>query len=63
MNKMHKEERLVSVRIRRSHYRFLRVRLERLFGDIAFALCLNIAYSFFDARRESHPFSSVGSVT
>ena len=29
--------------------------IELLSGDIAFALCLNIAYSFFDARSEFQP--------
>lgn len=29
--------------------------VELLCGDIAFALCLNIAYPFFDARSESQP--------
>lgn len=37
--------------------------VERLCSDIAFALCVNIAYAFFDARRESQPASSPGSVT
>ena len=29
--------------------------VELLGGDIAFALSVNIAYSFFDARSESQP--------
>lgn len=37
--------------------------VKHFFCDIAFALLLNIAYSFFEARSESQPFSSVGSVT
>ena len=37
--------------------------VELLGGDIAFALSVNIAYSFFEARSESQPFSSAGSVT
>ena len=37
--------------------------VERFLSDIVLALCVNIAYSFFDARSESQPFSSVGSVT
>lgn len=37
--------------------------VERFFCDIVLALLLNIAYSFFEARSESQPFSSVGSVT
>lgn len=37
--------------------------VEHFFCDIAFALLLNIAYPFFDARSESQPASSAGSVT
>lgn len=33
--------------------------VECLCSDIAFALCVNIAYTFFDARRESQPPSGV----
>ena len=29
--------------------------VERLCSDIAFALCVNIAYAFFEARSESQP--------
>ena len=32
---------------------------ERFISDISFALCVNIAYTFFDARRESQPASGV----
>ena len=32
---------------------------ERFISDISFALCVNIAYTFFDARRESQPDSGV----
>ena len=33
---------------------------ERFVSDISFALCVNIAYAFFEARRESQPPSGVG---
>lgn len=36
---------------------------ERFVSDITVALCVNIAYAFFDARRESQPAPSPGSVT
>lgn len=34
--------------------------VEHLICDIVLALCVNIAYAFFDARRESQPPSGVG---
>ena len=34
--------------------------VERFISDIYFALCVNIAYAFFEARRESQPPSGVG---
>ena len=37
--------------------------VECLCSDIAFALLLNIAYPFFEARSESQPAPSDGSVT
>ena len=33
---------------------------ERFISDISFALGVNIAYAFFEARRESQPPSGVG---
>ena len=39
---------------------FLLSFFETLCCDIVVALCVNIAYAFFDARRESQPPSGVG---
>lgn len=39
---------------------FLLSFFETLCSDIAFALCVNIAYAFFDAKRESQPASGAG---
>ena len=45
---------------RRFTYGFLLSFTEHLFSDIVLALRVNIAYAFFDARRESQPPSGVG---
>ena len=45
---------------RRFTYGFLLSFTERFISDIALALCVNIAYTFFEARRESHPPSGSG---
>ena len=44
---------------RRFTYGFLLSFTEHFLSDIALALCVNIAYAFFDARRESQPDSGV----
>lgn len=44
---------------RRFTYGFLLSFTEHFLSDIALALCVNIAYAFFDARRESQPPSGV----